>query len=76
MRKAKAKTLTKWNPWGPGVSPVIRTFTVVGPTNSTTQSDWECFIRIRIMDPEYREEVFEHGIPTYHSQMKKALKQH
>ena len=25
------KPLTRWNPWGPGVSPVTRTFTVVGP---------------------------------------------
>jgi hypothetical protein len=25
------QALTRWKPWGPGVSPVMQTFTVVGP---------------------------------------------
>lgn len=33
---AFVKLLTRWNPWSPSVSPVIRTFTVVGPRNNTT----------------------------------------
>lgn len=34
MMEAIEVTLTKWKPWGPGVSPAMRTLTVVGPIDN------------------------------------------
>lgn len=40
-KEARTETITKWNAWGPGVSPVTRTFTVVGPV----KRKWTQFIK-------------------------------
>lgn len=37
IQNLKPQVLTRWNPWGPGVRPVTRTLTVVGPMCNTIQ---------------------------------------